>query len=188
MRIIGSEGRRPILKNVSSLEVRTFRQRVRIENMIGCENTQTLIRKIKELSRKALSPVPLMSVPVGATAECGCAGSCEQPALVTSLPKASHAPPRITAKRHRKSSIKLDRAGYFVIIPSKKNKMIIVEHYSYDNKLLRTIEGKKSRDIYLTIIANRWIEDLGHAAYIGRELARAELSLQMGFHYVQDGA
>jgi tetrahydromethanopterin S-methyltransferase subunit A len=183
MRVIGSEGRRPILKNVSLEEVRTFRQRVRVENMIGCVNTQTLIRKIKELAEKALTPVTAIGImPIAATAECGCSTSCcEQP------PKTS-SPPRVTAKKFRKSSIKLDRAGYFVIIPSKKNKIISVEHYSYDNKLLRTIEGKKSRDIYLTIITNRWVEDLGHAAYIGKELARAELSLQKGFSFVQDGA
>jgi tetrahydromethanopterin S-methyltransferase subunit A len=66
--------------------------------------------------------------------------------------------------------------------------MITVEHYSYNNKLLRTIEGKNSRDIYLTIVSNRWITELSHAAYIGKELEKAELSIQKGFKFVQDGA
>ena len=91
-------------------------------------------------------------------------------------------------KAVKPEAIRLDKAGYFVIIPYKKKKNIIVEHYSYDNKLLRTIEGKSSRAIYLTIISNRWVTDLTHAAYIGKELARAELSVKKGFKFVQDGA
>jgi tetrahydromethanopterin S-methyltransferase subunit A len=73
-------------------------------------------------------------------------------------------------------------------LPSKKKSSILVEHYSYDNKLLRKLEGKSSRDIYLTIITNKWVSELGHAAYLGKELARAELSIKKGFKFVQDGA
>jgi tetrahydromethanopterin S-methyltransferase subunit A len=84
--------------------------------------------------------------------------------------------------------VKLDKAGYFVILPSKKNGSILVEHYSYDNKFLRKIRGRNSRDIYFTIINNKWVTELSHAAYLGKELARAELSLKKGFKFVQDGA
>jgi tetrahydromethanopterin S-methyltransferase subunit A len=105
-----------------------------------------------------------------------------------SLPKSIATVPLITAKKQNKSSIKLDKAGYFVILPSKKNANILVEHYSYDNKLLRKIKGKKSRDIYFTIINSKWATELSHAAYLGKELARAELSIKKGFKFVQDGA
>ena len=79
-------------------------------------------------------------------------------------------------------------AGYFVIIPQPVKRLIIVEHYSYENKLLRTIEGTHASEIYRTIIANGWVTHLSHAAYLGKELERAELSLKLGFKYVQDGA
>jgi tetrahydromethanopterin S-methyltransferase subunit A len=66
--------------------------------------------------------------------------------------------------------------------------LINVEHYAYDNTLLHIIEGPNARSLYLAIIDHGWITELSHAAYLGKELARAELSTQGGFKYVQDGA
>jgi tetrahydromethanopterin S-methyltransferase subunit A len=82
---------------------------------------------------------------------------------------------------------KLDEAGYFVIIPQPVNK-IIVEHYSYNNRLLRVIEGNDAVSICYTIIEGGWVTELTHAAYLGRELIMAQLSMKMDFKYVQDGA
>ncbi|MBI5664186.1 MAG: hypothetical protein HZC49_03705 [Nitrospirae bacterium] len=184
MRVIGSEGRRPILKNVSVADVDKFRKQIRIEDMIGCEDTKSLVNKITELA---------LQTPVQpAVSGCGCHGSCcdtttiSMPAVL--VPKASITVPTVKAKKYSKSSIKLDKAGYFVILPQKDKSNILVEHYSYDNKLIRKIEGKSSRDIYLTIISNNWVTDLGHAAYLGKELSRAELSIKNGYRFVQDGA
>lgn len=181
MRIVGSTGRRPILKNVSLSEVDTFRKQIQIDNQIGCENVKTLNKRIKELSQKTAARKSVTS-----TSSCGCHDCHDQTTI--SLPEPSVTVSKVKARKYGKEEIKLDKAGYFVIIPSKKDKIIIVEHYSYNNKLLRTIEGKNSRDIYLTIISNNWITDLSHAAYIGKELARAELSIKKGFKFVQDGA
>ncbi|MEW6600260.1 MAG: hypothetical protein AB1499_04765 [Nitrospirota bacterium] len=184
MRVIGSDGRRPILKNVSPADVDAFRKQIRIENMIGCEDTRLLAKKIAELSSEAaLQP---------AVSGCGCHGSCcdtaaiSLPSISISIP--SSAVPTVKAKKFSKSSIKLDKAGYFVILPQKDKSNILVEHYSYDNKLIRKIEGKNSRDIYLTIVGNNWVTDLGHAAYLGKELSRAEQSMKKGYKFVQDGA
>ena len=85
-------------------------------------------------------------------------------------------------------SFKMDKAGYFVVIPSLKNKSITVEHYDYKNKLLHIVEGKDGPSLSMTIIKNGWITGLDHAAYLGRELSRAELSIQHNFQYVQDKA
>ncbi|GBE39874.1 tetrahydromethanopterin S-methyltransferase subunit A [bacterium BMS3Bbin08] len=175
MRVIGSKGRRPILKNVSLSEIKKFRKQVRVVDQINNENVKLLVKRIGELSGK-----PAL---VQGHASCGCQECHDEP---VKNPRSSKTPPRIMAKKP--GAIKLDKAGYFVIIPSKKNKVITVEHYSYDNKLLRTIEGKNSRNIYHTIISNKWVKDLGHAAYLGKELARAELSIKKGFKFVQDGA
>jgi tetrahydromethanopterin S-methyltransferase subunit A len=76
----------------------------------------------------------------------------------------------------------MDRAGYFVIIPSHQKKTIIVEHYSYDDKLLHIIEGKDASSIYSTIIENGWVTELSHCAYF-KELAKAEL--KYGFKYIR---
>ncbi len=188
MRVIGSEGRRPVLKNVTKRDVEKFRRQVTVEDMIGCENSRTLIKKIKDLSGDYVC-----------TPECVChtEGVTEvQPLKITFSKNTMSCEcndtdidgvPYIRAKKHD-DNVKLDRTGYFVIIPSKKKKTIVVEHYSYDNKLLRRIEGENSRDIYLTIIENGWVKELSHAAYLGKELTRAELSIKKGFKFVQDGA
>lgn len=187
MRIIGSQGRRPVLKNVTSSEVKAFRKQVHIDNLIGCENTRTVTKRVRELAGQSIQSKIVFSRNDPASS-CGCHSCCDQPSKSEPLRETPIVPPRVAAKKHKKSSIKLDRAGYFVIIPSRKKRNITVEHYSYENKLLRTVEGKNSRDIYLTIIDNNWIRDMGHAAYLGKELARAEFSLQKGLPYVQDGA
>ena len=196
MRVIGSKGRRPILKNITPSDVTAFQKQIRIDDMIGCEKTKTLTKKINELSQKAASASPSLKtvhgfIPFGtkSLSSCGCHGDCgDQAAMSISLPKPAASVPTVTVKKHSKSSVKLDKAGYFVILPSKKNGSILVEHYSYDNKFLRKIRGRNSRDIYFTIINNKWVTELSHAAYLGKELARAELSLKKGFKFVQDGA
>lgn len=168
MKVIGSPGRRPILKNVSLSEVELFRRQVQVIDMIRCEDAKKIIDKIDELSKKAIS-----------TCECK---ECSE---LVSISKISSVP-KILASEPKK--LKMDKAGYFVVIPSLEKKIIIVEHYAYDNKLLHIIEGKDAPSIYSAIIENRWITELSHAAYLGRELAKAELSLKHGFKYIQDKA
>ena len=82
--------------------------------------------------------------------------------------------------------IKLDKAGYFVIHVS--GGAILVEHYSNKDELLRVVEGADARSIYLTLIRNGWVTRLDHAAYLGKELTRAELGSTGHKEYVQDGA
>lgn len=167
MRVIGSTGKRPILRNVTRKEVEAFRKQVQVVNMIGCEDDERIIEKMKELSQ-------------GLNLSCGYAKFTEETEAVQILTA-----PIIQAKEPAK--VEMDKAGYFVIIPDREKEIITVEHYSYDNKLLRVIEGKDARSIYSTIIENNLITKLSHAAYLGKELAKAELSIKMGFKYIQEG-
>lgn len=84
--------------------------------------------------------------------------------------------------------VKMDKAGYFVIVSLLDQGIINVEHYAYDNTLLRVIEGTNARALYTTIITDGWVTELSHAAYLGKEFAKAELSIKLGFQHVQDGA
>ncbi len=95
--------------------------------------------------------------------------------------------PKITAAEPDETVV-LDKAGYFVILPLADRLIINVEHYAYDDRLLRVIEGASARAVYRTILANGWVTELSHAAYLGKELAKAELALKYGIHYEQDGA
>ncbi len=171
MRVIGSPGAHPVLRNVTRDEVEIFRKQIKIVEMIGCADTERVAKKISELSRRPLS----MERRGG---ECACVSE-NAPALNV---------PVIQAEDVAKENVALDKAGYFVILPQAQKKVILVEHYSYDNTLLHIMEGKDARSIYHTLIKNGWVTELSHAAYLGKELVRAEASLNNGTRYVQDGA
>jgi tetrahydromethanopterin S-methyltransferase subunit A len=50
------------------------------------------------------------------------------------------------------------------------------------------VEGKDARTIYWMLINEGWVTQLDHAAYLGKELHRAEFSINYGVDFKQDGA
>ncbi len=169
MRIVGSTGRNPILRNVSRQEVDIFRQQVKMIDLIGCEDEDKIVQMIKKSAKEGSSP-------------CSCTERGNE-----SIDDST--PPRIViTKDDEKDSVIMDRAGYFVIIPQQKEKLITIEHYSYRNDLLRTFVGSDAKSIWKAIVKSGYVTQLSHAAYLGAELEKAELSLKYGFNCVQDGA
>jgi dihydropteroate synthase len=82
-----------------------------------------------------------------------------------------------------------DPAEFFIIEISRAAGGIVVKHYKHYNssfELPRVLHGKKALEIYPTIIRNGWVTKLGHAAYLARELEKAELALQRGWTYEQN--
>jgi len=167
-RVIGSIGKRPVLRNVSAAEIGAFRAQVQVVNMIGCVEPEQIAVKIAELSSRVVAP-------------CGCS-SCSDTVSI------SNSTTPVINVSELGEAVALDKAGYFVILPLPERGVINVEHYAYDNQLLRVVVGTAAREIYHTLISNGWVTELSHAAYLGKELAKAELSLQHGFKYSQGGA
>jgi tetrahydromethanopterin S-methyltransferase subunit A len=66
--------------------------------------------------------------------------------------------------------------------------MLSLEHYRNDGLLDVVIEGSTAAELYTPAIDRYLISRLDHAAYLGRELARAEESLHSGEPYIQDAA
>jgi tetrahydromethanopterin S-methyltransferase subunit A len=66
--------------------------------------------------------------------------------------------------------------------------LIALEHYRQDGVLDSVIEGQHAAALYTPVIEKGLVSRLDHAAYLGRELARAEQALAVGTPYVQDGA
>lgn len=168
MRVVGSPGKRPVLRNVTREEVEAFRKQVQVADMIGCEDVEQITGRVRELSSK-----------VRQTCSCEECRDATGHALISTVS---------VIKAKEPTKIEMDKAGYFVIIPQPEKRVITVEHYAYDNRLLRIIEGKDARSIYWTIIERGWVTQLNHAAYLGKELAKVELSIKLGFKYVQDNA
>jgi tetrahydromethanopterin S-methyltransferase subunit A len=134
---------------VSREEIEAFRRQVEVVDMVGCEDEEKIVEKIKELSRKVNS-----------------SRSCEQSGEIRKPVRISGAP---TIQAKEPARVKMDKAGYFVILPQPEKETIVVEYYAYDNTLRRIIEGKDARGIYRTVIENGWVTQLSHAAYLGKE-------------------
>ncbi len=167
IRVIGSPAINPILKNVTMEEIETFRKQVQVIDMLGCEKPSEIIKQITHLSNS-----------VKKSCSCKECNESTRSIHVTTAP---------VIQATKKAKLAPDKSGYFVIIPQSPNK-IIAEHYSYDNTLLRIIEGTDAQSVYSAIVEGGWVSQLSHAAYLGKELAKAELSLELGFRYVQDTA
>jgi len=160
-RIIGARGARPILKNLTASEVQHLRRQIQVVDLIGGKSLSELTNRLDLLHKQAAQPY-----------EAG---------LKVDLVEVQKAQP---AKR-----LKLDPTGYFVIMVMKgKENPLLIEHYSNDGTLKNMIEGIDSASICATLIEKKLISQLDHAAYLGRELAKAELSLISDSKYTQDQA
>ncbi|MBI4177468.1 MAG: DUF4346 domain-containing protein [Candidatus Aenigmarchaeota archaeon] len=80
-----------------------------------------------------------------------------------------------------------DKNGYFVI--DIKDGEIVVEHRVNDGRKSNyTFRGRKAQPLYRQILHENLITKFDHAAYIGHELARAEICLKENKTFVQDEA
>ena len=100
---------------------------------------------------------------------------------------------RITAKYHKIKDWKMDPKGYFLIAINKNKKIIRVGYCKFTklgnlpiNDMVAEITGKTAIEIVNTLIREKFISTLQHAADMGIELHKAEMSLKYGFEYVQD--
>ena len=100
---------------------------------------------------------------------------------------------RITAKYHKIKDWRMDPKGYFLIAIDKNKKIISVGYCKFTklgnlpiNDMVAEITGKTAIEIVNTLIREKFISTLQHAADMGIELHKAEISLKYGFKYVQD--
>jgi tetrahydromethanopterin S-methyltransferase subunit A len=160
MRVNGSTGKRPVLRNLTRLEVERFRQQVAVINLIGSTDVSEILDSVTEAATH--NPGPL-AAPF-------------QPPQV----------PRIGARSPER--LRLDKSGFFIIIPQPDRGVILCEHYQNNGTPNLIIEGMDAATIYYTAIERGLVSQLDHASYLGKELAKAVLSMRLGFTYRQDAA
>ncbi len=100
---------------------------------------------------------------------------------------------RIIAKYHKIKDWKMDPKGYFLIDVDNKKKLIRVGYCKFSkkgktptNNMIAEINGTTAIEIVNTLIREKFISSLQHAADMGIELHKAELSLKYNFKYIQD--
>jgi len=159
--IISARGARPVLKNLTLLESDHFKSQIKVTNLIGKTDVSFLATRLDELKQFALPP--------------------HESGLKVDLVEARRAAPACR--------LKLDRAGYFVIMVMHGGEQpIVVEHYTNDGVLRNVIEGSDAASVCATIVEMKLVSQLDHAAYLGRELAKAELSVSTKLGYIQGKA
>ncbi len=152
-----------IAAQLDSTDLATLRKRIDFIDMLGCSDIAKIVGRIaKERS----------------TAQDSNAGFVTR----TTDTGVDH----LLVPRNVNLEIRPDKTGHFRVRIEEHS--IIVDHLSGKDDLLRVVEGKTARDICLTLIRNGWVSRLEHAAYLGRELARAEFAVRNGHTYKQDAA
>jgi tetrahydromethanopterin S-methyltransferase subunit A len=160
MRIIGANGKRPWLRNITMESVEHFRRSVEVLDHVGETSPSVILEAVAEAGTRNLGPA--------------------QP----------FAPERVvpTVTGRLPERMVQDPAGYFVVYPDRKRRLLSLEHYRNDGVLDVVIEGMTAAEVVSGAVGRNLLSRLDHAAYLGRELARAEHALETGDAYVQDAA
>ena len=159
-RIRGAKGKRPVLKNVTRAEIDAFLAQVELVPAIGENDVKSIGDRVLRFAKRA-------------------PGAFEGAPVERLVPTVGVAEPKRLIP---------DPAGYFVVYPEARKATLLVEHFTNQGVLDCVLEGRTPAALYASIIERNLISRLDHAAYLGRELARAEQALQTGELYVQDRA
>lgn len=160
LRIIGAPGKRPVLRNLSRAAIDHFRQTVEIIDLVNNDHRPTILDAVRHCADRNPGPA--------------------EPFAVERVlqPVRGYVPERMAA----------DPAGYLVVYVDRARGLLSLEHYRTDGVLDTIVEGRTAAELYIPAIDQGLISRLDHAAYLGRELARAEHALAHEEPYVQDAA
>lgn len=159
-RIIGAQGKRPVIQNIGKDAVEHFRNTVEVVDLIGVQDVETVLAKVKNCLDRYDGPADAFFD----NRETPRVGGYTHPHMIS------------------------DPAGYFVIYVDHENSLIFMEHYSKSGVLDLTIEGRTAAELYTPAVDRGLVSRLDHAAYLGKELERAETALLTNTDYVQDAS
>ena len=100
---------------------------------------------------------------------------------------------KITARYDKIKDWVMDPKGYFLIAIHKEKNLIRVGYCTFnkskkkpDHNMVAEIVGKTAIEIVNSLIREKYISSLQHAADMGIELHKAELALKYNLEYIQD--
>lgn len=159
-RIRDAHGKRPWIKTLTLPQIIRFQEQVEIVDLIGCTDVSIIETRIGELA--ARNPGPMADDVIG------------------------EGVPHYVAEGSVK--LQLDRAGFLIIHPKPEANWIFVEHYKNTGEPTCVVEGSDPARLCAELIERGLVSQLDHAAYLGRELERAKLSMRLKFPFAQDRA
>ncbi len=162
--IIGASGAMPYLKNTSQEEIERFNKQIELVDLIEVVD----VKRIEETIDSCIARDP------GFFGD----GQKIETKQIETIPASFD-----------RAKIELDKAGWFLISIDREKNEIAAEHYvgyGADAKAHCRIAGKTAEEIAGTITKLGLVSDLYHAAYLGKELEKAEIAMRAGKRYEQD--
>lgn len=159
-RIADAPGKRPILRNLDPRAVDHFRATVEVVDLVGEADLSRIARAVQACAKRDPGPAAPL-------------------ALANRV---------VTERAYLPERMVPDPGGYFVVYVDRARETLALEHYRKDGALDALFTGRTAAELYTPAIARELLSRLDHAAYLGRELARAERSLTTGEPYTQDAA
>ncbi|MGE0201623.1 MAG: DUF4346 domain-containing protein [Candidatus Melainabacteria bacterium] len=157
-RIINAPGKRPILQNVPKAALDHFRETVSLVDLVNNRDIPTILNAVSQC--RCNNPGPAAPFYTQET--------------ITVLEGYTH------------FDMLMDPRGYMVIQVDQDRGTLVMKQYTNNGILETIIEGPSASSIYIPAVDRGLITRMDHAAYIGKELARAEQALKEGWEYVQD--
>jgi tetrahydromethanopterin S-methyltransferase subunit A len=164
-RVVGSEAPEAVMPNLTADQLRTFQQRITLVDMIDITDAEAVTARAAELAR---------STPAAITDD--------RPTLLVDDRDVE----QIVATRDPVDAWVYDPVGYFLVFVDRVRAVVRVEQYTPEHRRVRIIEGATAEEISHTVVRLGQVTILAHAAYLGRELAKAETALKLGLDYDQD--
>lgn len=165
-KIIDAKGPLPSVKNLTKQQVEIFRKQIKVIDMIGNDNLDEIMKEVNKNEENNPGPfkakIKIEKVPII---------------------HANYDPSKEWTADKTKDK------GWFAIHVDKEKGKIIVEYYENygkDAKLKKIIDGESTEQIAGTITKLGLIKGIYHAAYLGKELQKAEIALKNNLPYEQE--
>lgn len=158
--ILRARSKRARLATLSNDHVQALRGQVELLDLIGVDSLDRIRLVVDQCRLQGRGPVESVSLPPQVEA--------------VAVPHRSY---RLTER---------DPQGYFVIFVDAANHRLLLEHYGNDGALRHRLAGPDAESLSTALVEGELVSRLDHAAYLGRELAKAELGLRYGLTYRQD--
>jgi len=162
-RVVGSDAPEPLLPNLTSDQLTAFQERVTVIDMIGMVDAEAIVERARTLAAERSTVPAVADGPV---------------------PEAKIE--RILATRDPAAAWEYDPVGYCLVFVDRPRQTLRLEQYTQAHRLVRQIEGRAAEEICQTIVRLGGVTLPAHAAYLGRELAKAEAALRFDLEYEQD--
>jgi tetrahydromethanopterin S-methyltransferase subunit A len=159
-RIADVSGYNPFVRNITDEELAAFQQRIELVDLIGETDVPKILATAQELHARTPGPwAEGVRHPFG------------EP---------------LAATPNAMGQITLDALGLFLVGLRRETGEIVVDHYSADRRYVNTVTGTSAEAVCHTLVREGLLSELSHAAYVGREVAKAEEALRWGLEFEQD--